>query len=137
MLVESNLFFSAHVVLWLAKFIYSEKATFWYLLISKPKENFVAFLENLNFTIIQYQMKILDLGIRNQSSFHDDRIPFFSVWLSEQKFKKKNKNIFFSSKLTLYFCFFSTLMDLFNAAIAKPDFSSISPNLMETLSIWK
>ena len=80
-------------------------------------------------------MKILDLGIGNQSSFHDDRIPFFSVWLSEQKFKK-DKNIFFS-KLTLYVCFFSTHMDLFNAAIAKPDFSSISPNLMETLSIWK
>ena len=135
MLVESNLFFSAHVVLWLAKFIYSEKATFWYLLISKPKEIYVASLENLNFTIIQYQMKILDLGIRNQSSFHDDRIPFFSVWLSEQKLKKIKT--FFSSKLTLYFCFFSTLMDLFNAAIAKLDFSSISPNLMETLSIWK
>ena len=61
-------------------------------------------LENLNFTIIQYQMKILDLGIGNQSSFHDDRIPFFSVWLSEQKFKK-DKNIFFfkTNPIRLFF----------------------------------
>ena len=50
-------------------------------------------------------MKILDLGIRNQSSFHDDRIPFFLSDYQNKNFKKK-KNIFFFFKTNPVLLFF-------------------------------
>ena len=84
----SNLtsFFSAHAC---------KVHSFWkghklILINNKTKRNYCGLLRKLEL-YKQYQMKILDLGIRNQSSFHDDRIPFFSVWLSEQKILKRIK----------------------------------------------